>query len=1032
MDLFTRYGTAILPAAAIVALWLPAYGDDKPVSRMFTDARDGQKYRVTAIGGQTWMAQNLNYEASDGSQCHDNKKSNCAQYGRLYDWETAMEACPFGWHLPADSEWDELVGWVAFAGGARAGDKLKAKTGWRTIEGDDYKHGTDDFGFSALPAGSGFYGTSRNPVSNGYWWTATAEKQYGFKAYLRKIKSQGNFDLGYRVDTETAAKDKKMSVRCVMDENRSAAYSLTLKAATGGTVARFPNKMSYNAGKTVTISAYPNRGYVFVNWTGGKTANDTAATSTVAMNANMTITANFRRADTLPDGEGIFVDKRDGNIYTTVKIGIQTWMAENLNLNIADGAGSWCYGNSLDSCAKYGRLYDWPTAMAGKAGSKKEPSGVRGVCPEGWHLPSQGEWAELDKYVDDGKYFPGAASKLKSKHGWTGYKDENGNGGDDYGFSALPGGRRNADEGFNSAGNFGHWWMATVTEYGNEFPCNLTMGSGGRISVANNRKTTAFSVRCVMDKNGYITPPNAYAQTLEAGAGGTVSGKPGEASRNAGENDAAAPPRDAYGTLADARDGKSYKTVKIGGQTWTAENLNYETDNSTCHYNTPDKCQKYGRLYGLDAARTACPPGWHLPSNQEWEILVEYAGGKESAGKNLKSTSGWTRNGNGADVYGFSALPGSRGYWANDFDNAGNAGYWWTATANVDDYGSRYANAWEIYYFGDKIKVTEESGRWLSVRCVLGEDSSAAPVAYSLKLNAGFGGTVSANPRKASYGPGEKVTITASPGDGYIFTHWRGGQVANAASAATVVAVNSNMTIAAHFRRVGGVPAQKAKFPMFKDALTRMEMVFVAGGTFTTGCAEEEKDCGDDDRPTRSVTVGDFYIGKHEVTQKQWRQVMGSLPLNLIYPSSRYVKGDNYPVYHVSWNDAKVFIQALNRKTGNTYRLPTEAEWEYAAGGGAKSKGYKYSGSDNIEDVAWYNVNRTRMVGAKRPNELGLYDMSGNVWEWVNDSYAISHRVLRGGGWYNDEAACRVSGRDHANHSDNSSPLGFRLALSPP
>ena len=165
------------------------------------------------------------------------------------------------------------------------------------------------------------------------------------------------------------------------------------------------------------------------------------------------------------------------------------------------------------------------------------------------------------------------------------------------------------------------------------------------------------------------------------------------------------------------------------------------------------------------------------------------------------------------------------------------------------------------------------------------------------------------------------------------------------------------------------------------DALPQIEMVFVKGGTFMMGATPEQgSDAGDGEKPVHSVTVSDFYIGKYEVTQAQWKAVMGKNP-------SHY-KGENRPVERVSWYDIQKFIEKLNAKTGKRYRLPTEAEWEYAARGGNQSKGYKYSGSNDIGSVAWYTNNsgdRTHPVGQKQPNELGLYDMTGNVWEWCSD-----------------------------------------------
>ena len=212
------------------------------------------------------------------------------------------------------------------------------------------------------------------------------------------------------------------------------------------------------------------------------------------------------------------------------------------------------------------------------------------------------------------------------------------------------------------------------------------------------------------------------------------------------------------------------------------------------------------------------------------------------------------------------------------------------------------------------------------------------------------------------------------------------------------------------------------------------KMIKVNGGIYTMGCTSEQGcDCFDDEKPAHSVTISDFYIGQTEVTQALWNAVMGSNP-------SRW-EGDGLPVEQVSYNDVMSFIYLLNRLTGETFRLPTEEEWEYAARGGDKSNGYKYSGSDNIDDVAWDEDNsgkETHPVAQKQANELGLYDMSGNVREWCSslwcDDYSStrsgSYRVNRGGSWYLESRKCRVSNRNGIDSSVRGHSLGFRLALS--
>ena len=220
-----------------------------------------------------------------------------------------------------------------------------------------------------------------------------------------------------------------------------------------------------------------------------------------------------------------------------------------------------------------------------------------------------------------------------------------------------------------------------------------------------------------------------------------------------------------------------------------------------------------------------------------------------------------------------------------------------------------------------------------------------------------------------------------------------------------------------------------------------IEMVRVEAGTFTMGATPEMEYPWNDEKPTHQVILtNDYYIGKYEVTQALWQAVMGKNP-------SKF-KGDNLPVENVSWDDCQEFISKLNSVTGKAFRLPTEAEWEYAARGGNKSRGYQYSGSNNFLDVAWFKDNsgsKTHAVGTKQPNELGIYDMSGNVWEWCQDWYGAysssspvnptgansgSVRVLRGGSWLYFARICHSSCRSLRSPDICDFNLGLRLVLS--
>ncbi len=233
-----------------------------------------------------------------------------------------------------------------------------------------------------------------------------------------------------------------------------------------------------------------------------------------------------------------------------------------------------------------------------------------------------------------------------------------------------------------------------------------------------------------------------------------------------------------------------------------------------------------------------------------------------------------------------------------------------------------------------------------------------------------------------------------------------------------------------------------------------MKMIWVEGGDFLMGCTSEQGgDCASDEQNVRRVTVDGFYIGMLEVTQSQWEKVVGTS----IYQQKSKAGGDStpgtgpdYPMYYVSWDEAMEFCRLLSNKTGRTYTLPTEAQWEYAARGGNKNEGAKYAGSNMIDAVAWYTDNSgstAHVVGSKRANALGIYDMSGNVWEWCKDWYADSYvnydtnnpvgpssgsgRVLRGGGWDYSASDCRVAYRAYNSPGDREYNLGFRVVCLP-
>jgi uncharacterized protein (TIGR02145 family) len=459
-------------------------------SGTFTDTRNKQSYRTVKIGGLTWMAENLNY-TTNNSWCYEDDKNNCQKYGRLYNLNAAMKACPTGWILPDGRDWFDLLKAV---GGqledgeyhfSVAGGKLKSKTGW-----DDDGNGTDDFGFSALPGGAkNGWGYFEGVGNRGNWWSG---EEGWYISSEDENATPASQDFSDSQDARNFPKSG-LSVRCVWDDP---AMRLTLTVnknlAAGGTVTP-AGKQSVRTQRLIPIKATPAKGYIFVNWTvtsgqalfGESRYNNINCTTasmsaTVTLTSNAVITANFRKIP--PVAKGTFTDTRDNQTYRTVKIDNKTWMAQNLNFVAND---SWCYENENSNCTKYGRLYVWETAT--------------NVCPAGWRLPSRKDWDDLT--VSTGGY---ATSKwLKSKTDWGGiWEIINGkdtfithDGTDDFGFSAFPGGYRNTRGDFYSIGSSGRWWSSEEIDESDAYSRVMN----GNITEWNERKNYGLSVRCVRE-----------------------------------------------------------------------------------------------------------------------------------------------------------------------------------------------------------------------------------------------------------------------------------------------------------------------------------------------------------------------------------------------------------------------------------------------------------------------------------------------------------------------------------------------------
>ena len=392
--------------------------------------------------------------------------------------------------------------------------------------------------------------------------------------------------------------------------------------------------------------------------------------------------------------EGTLEDSRDGRVYKTVTIGSQTWMAENLNFEVEN---SYCYNDDSENCVKYGRLYTWATAMdsAGKWNDCAKGCGygkicvptypVRGVCPDGWHVPSYGEWETLRTAV---------GGNLDSTIIW----DNNIAAEYDYGFTVLPAGAMIANGKYSYEGKSTFFWTSSEQNKKNAISYYLH-GRGGEDYFI---KSFGYSVRCVKDVVEEKPVESSSSQVAESSSSEIEKG-----------------------SFTDERDGKSYKTVAIGDQVWMAENLNYKVYPSYCFDNEESNCELYGRLYAWGAAMSACPSGWHLPSKDEFETLLSAVGGQEFAGKKLKSSEGWNGDGNGTDAYGFSALPACKSQISGSCDGIGYCTHFWSSTI-ADDVEK---NPYTMYLYHDKAKAFLASN-WdreegYSVRCVKGTSSSS-------------------------------------------------------------------------------------------------------------------------------------------------------------------------------------------------------------------------------------------------------------------------------------------------------------------
>ncbi len=470
--------------------------------KTMTDSRNGQTYKTVKIGEQVWMAENLNFK-TDSSYCYNDSSKYCKKYGRLYTWTAAMKACPDGWRLPDETDFVNLI--KAVGGEEDAGTKLKSTSGWNDDDGKS-GNGTDSFGFSALAAGVGNAGIYGGEGYTTIFWGSTECSENSLQlgvdcAYAINLDyDEVNVDL-----PSYAARNLVLSVRCV--KGKSAASSSSSSAKSSSSSAKSSSSSSYSDPYDVFDWSVPKEAY---------------------FNPNVEYDS--------------IVDIRDGQVYKTVKIGEQVWMAENLNY--ADSARtpsllrrSWCYGNDPENCKVAGRLYTWSAAidsvkLASDADDPQDcgylrshqgdstimslawtcelPDRVQGICPDGWHLPNMEEWETMMAELGDSAV---VGKILKSQTGWNDDDYGNsGNGTNDVGFSAIPAGVAHYSLDFDGSKTSESWFPAYIgrnalfwssTDINSSYAGNVGMvysyDAEYSINYANVSKLNGISVRCVKD-----------------------------------------------------------------------------------------------------------------------------------------------------------------------------------------------------------------------------------------------------------------------------------------------------------------------------------------------------------------------------------------------------------------------------------------------------------------------------------------------------------------------------------------------------
>ena len=752
------------------------------------DVRDGQKYTIVKIGDQWWMAENLNigtYKESiytgvnhpDVSNnaviekyCYDNDTNNCIVYGGLYDWNemmiynpsddstigTTQGICPAGWHLPTDPEWDALITYIG--GATVAGGKLKEEgtSHWNSPNVD----ATNEYGFSAFGAGRRHSDGSFISLGDyGNFWTSTQyDAAKGWRYVVEWTSGQS-----YRFDF---IKSNGLSIRCTRD-------SYPIEITLSGT-----NTSSINGHDgSIDLQVKGGKKPFIFSWSNGETTEDISDLTEGIYSVTVTDANDSSATDSIRIYD-TFVDERDGQRYKAVRIGDQIWMAENLNVGtrIEGISGSsdnmviekYCFEDFEANCDTFGGFYQWDEMMQYNPSDDGDTGTIQGVCPVGWHIPTDNEWKILEEEL-------GVDAIELDNTGWRGtdeggmlkdtgtcfWNDPNTGATNSIGYSALGTGYRSFNGTFWEKGLVTHFWSAT--EYGaittEAFKRQLS-NTYATISRSSIQKTFGYPVRCVRD----IIDPLTIA--LEGTNTSSIRGNDGaiDLTINGGlpsyhvnwsdgstTEDVAGLSAGVYtvtvtdtlgtqvidsiriyDTFVDERDGQRYKAVKIGGQVWMAENLNYYTPTESMYYDNDSAtyADTYGRLYWLATARQVCPSGWHLPTDDEWKILEKELGMPEEQ-LNLQT---WRGTNEGGKIKEAGLL-----HWSSPNTDATNETGFSALPAGAEEFGSFYyiglsADFWVYSYSAWMRTLSFSNGgiargklpgpdRGLSVRCIIDIDT---------------------------------------------------------------------------------------------------------------------------------------------------------------------------------------------------------------------------------------------------------------------------------------------------------------------